>query len=86
MGAFCSKALAEGMKFSLIYDPETDTYTASLTNSPRCTCGVSALYVLSAYAQDWRVATALVLFKHYQVLGGTWENYRPSKSLQDKLG
>jgi len=80
------QALSQGMKFSLVYDPETDTYTASLTNSPRCTCGVSSLYVLSAYAQNWQQAVALVLFKHFVLLGGTWENYRPFKSVQDKLG
>jgi len=64
------QTLMEGMKVSFVYDPDNDTYTVSLMNSPRCTCGVNALYVLSAYAQDWRVAVALVLYKHYQSRGG----------------
>jgi len=80
------QALMQGMKLSIIYDPEADTYTASLTNSPRCSCGVSSMYVLSAFAQNWHTAIALVLFKHYQILGGTWEHYRPSRTIQDKLG
>jgi len=80
------QVLAQGMKFSLVYDADNDTYTASLTNSPRNPCGVSSLYVLSAYAQEWQTAVALVLFKHLYVLGGTWENYRPSRTIQDKFG
>jgi len=80
------QSLMEGMKFSLTYDSGTDTYTACLTNSPRHTCGVSSLYVLSAFAPDWRLAVAALMFKHYQLLGGTWENYSPSKPIQDRLG
>jgi len=80
------QSLMEGMKFSLTYDSNTDTYTACLTNSPRCPCGVTSLYVLSAFAQDWRIATAILIFKHYQLLGGTWENFRPSRTVQDNFG
>jgi len=80
------QALSQGMKYSLVYDAEIDTYTASLMNTPRCTCGLNSLYVLSAYAPDWRVATALLMFKHYQLLGGTWENYSPAKPIQGLLG
>jgi len=80
------QVLAQGMKISLVYDPQTDTYIASLMNSPRCTCGVNSLYVLSGFAQHWYEAVAVVLFKHFQLLGGTWENYSPSKPIQDRLG
>jgi len=78
--------LADGMKFGLTYDPDIDTYTCTLTNSARCPCGVSSLYVLSGYAQTWYQAVAVVIFKHFQVLGGTWEHYRPSRPVHDKIG
>jgi len=78
--------LKNGMKFSLVYDPDIDTYTCSLINSPRCTCGVNSLYVLSGFAPSWYEAVAVVIYKHYQILGGTWENYSPSKPVQNRIG
>lgn len=68
--------LAEGLKLSLSFDAETDTYLACLTSDHHA--GPNLRCVLPARAGIWEQAIALVVFKHVEMLGGDWGRYRPA--------
>lgn len=70
-------AVGEGLKFSLSYDAENEAYVATLTG--RLCLSLDQRWAASARAGTWEEACALVLFKHYVLAEGNWDDFRPSK-------
>lgn len=70
-------ALSEGLKFSLAYDAENEAYIATFTG--RLCLSLEQRWAASSRAGTWEEATALLVFKHFVLAEGNWDNFRPSK-------
>lgn len=65
-------ALAEGYKLTFTYNGQSDTYNAALTcNAEK---NPNQGYTMSAFAPQFYTALRLLMFKHWELLQGTWDN------------
>lgn len=73
-----NQALIDNYKLGVRHNPDDGSYIATLT----CFDGDSDNfgYAMSAFGSDWYTACAVVLFKHFEVTGENWTDYRSSKS------
>lgn len=69
--------LSEGVKVSLSFDAENSAYVAALTG--RLCLSLKQRWVAQGRASTWEEAVAVVLYKHFVLAEGNWDNFRPSK-------
>lgn len=64
--------LAEGYKLTFTYNGVSDTYNAALTcNAEK---NKNQGYTMSAFAPAFYTALRLLMFKHWELLAGDWDN------------
>lgn len=65
-------SLAEGYKLTFTYNGQSDTYNASMT----CNDDKSANfgYTMSSFGPNFYTALGLLMYKHYILLVGDWNN------------
>lgn len=70
-----TETLVDGMAFSLKWDAENDCFFASYSGAG--VTGSNERYVLTARASSWFEALALLVFKHCELMGGSWDEFLP---------
>lgn len=73
-------AIEGGHKFTVAYNPQTDTFSASFTGS--AAAGPNVGLTLSAFGPDWITATRVLVYKHTECAGGDWSALRASERAQ----
>lgn len=77
-------AMAEGLKYTVVWDVENDCYISSLTGNG-C-LGFNLRFSLSARSDRFEDATALLIFKHAVMCEGNWGNFRPHTGTVNNWG
>lgn len=67
---FLQESVTSGYKFTLVYNKQNDSYSASFTGG--IGCGANAGYTLSAFSDSWFEAVKLLVFKHSVIADGDW--------------
>lgn len=75
IGEFLAETLVDGMAFSLKFDAENDCFFASYSGAG--VSGSNERYVLTARSSSWAEALALLVFKHTELMGGSWDDFLP---------
>lgn len=73
-----SDVLTEGMSFSMKFDIENSCFIASFIGAG--VTGSNERYCLSARAGSWTDAAAMLVYKHSVLMGGVWDDFKPSNS------
>lgn len=76
--------MGEGMKVSLAYDAENQCYSCSFTG--RGWESSTKRWCMSSKAGTLDEVIALALFKHFELAGGNWGDYRPDGTKKDNWG
>jgi len=77
-------ALAAGLKLGMMYDGENQCYVASLNGRGVTTS--EKRFTLTARANTFDEAFALLCYKHYVALEGDWGNWKPSNKRKQDWG
>lgn len=72
----CSDTLVDGMALSIKYDAENQCFLASYSGAG--VTGSNERYVLTARSSSWIDALALLVYKHTELMGGSWDDFVPS--------
>ena len=73
-----SDTLVDGMSFSVKFDIENSCFLASFVGAG--VTGSNERYCLTARAGSWPDAAALLVYKHCVLMGGVWDDFKPSNS------
>lgn len=70
------EVLADEIKLGISWDGTSDCYLVTFTSTKHG--GKNVRYILTARADDWVRAVALVCYKHTRLLEGDWGRFKPA--------
>jgi hypothetical protein len=82
--AMLEDAIGEGMSLSVRWSAEANTYLASLSGAG--VSNSSERFVLTARSPVYGEAVGLLIYKHYMLCDGTWDNYKPRTGQLELFG
>lgn len=73
--AFVDEHVGSGLKLTLVFDGEHNSYIASYTGRPNSDPNMAFRCTLSARSGEFIEALALLAYKHVVITGGDWTDF-----------